>query len=278
MKISVIIPTYKPQSYIWECLDSICNQTYPKEEYEVIIVLNGCKEPYDGQIREYINNHPDVQWNYIQTDQGGVSNARNIALDVAKGEYVAFIDDDDYVSPSYLEELYAKSDDMTIAVSNSFAFNDGNPEELLTYEMTSAFNTYSPNGRMSSSKVRRFFSGPCMKLISMSFIQGRRFDVRFKNGEDSLFMFLISDKYKYVDFTSSNAIYFRRYREGSAVTSQKSIGYVVSNCCKRWAYTSRIYFGAPYRYSFRRYVMSLLGPMHIIMVDIWDRIGTIIKK
>lgn len=229
-------------------------------------MLNGCKEPYDGQIREYIDMHPEVHWNYIQTDQGGVSNARNIALDVAKGEYVAFIDDDDYVSPSYLEELYAKSDDKTIAVSNSFAFNDGKSEELLTYEMTSAFNTYSANGRMSSYKVRRFFSGPCMKLINMSFIQGRRFDIRFKNGEDSLFMFLISDKYKYVDFTSSNAIYYRRYREGSAVRAKMSKCYVLKNSFKMMGAYTRIYFGNPCGYSFKRYMKSILGACHFIMV------------
>lgn len=265
MKISVIIPTYKPQSYIWECLDSICGQTFPKNDFEVILVLNGCKEPYDGQIREYISNHPEVQWNFIQTDQGGVSNARNIALDVAKGEYVAFIDDDDYISPTYLEELYAKSDDKTIAVSNSFAFNDGYPEKLLNYEMTSAFNTYSPNGRMSSSKVRRFFSGPCMKLISMSFIQGRRFDVRFKNGEDSLFMFLISDKYKYVDFTSSNAIYYRRYREGSAVKSKMNKKYVLKNSFKMMGEYTRIFLSHPFRYSIRRYMKAILGSLHFIL-------------
>ena len=107
MKVSVIIPTYKPQAYIWECLDSIKNQTFPKEDFEVILVLNGCNEPYYSQIKEYIdNNLVDYNVNFIQTDQGGVSNARNIALDAAKGEYVTFIDDDDYISPKYLEELY----------------------------------------------------------------------------------------------------------------------------------------------------------------------------
>lgn len=267
MNISVIIPTYKPQSYIWECLDSVCGQFFPKESYEVIVVLNGCKEPYDGQIREYISNHPEVQWRYIQTDQGGVSNARNIAIDVAKGEYIAFIDDDDFVSPTYLNELYAKSDDETVAICNSFAFNDSSPEELLTYEMTRSFDSYSPQGRMNSSKVRRFFSGPCMKLINRNFIQGRRFDVRFKNGEDSLFMFLISDRIKYVDFTSSKAIYYRRYRKNSAVTTKKSKLSVIVNCLKLIKNYSIIYFSNPNRYSLRRYIRSILGAFHIMLVD-----------
>lgn len=266
-KISVIIPSYKPQPYLWECLDSICGQTFPKKEFEVILVLNGCKEPYDRQIREYMNKHPDVQWRYIQTDQGGVSNARNLALEEAKGEFISFIDDDDYVSPSYLAELYSLSDNETVAVCNSFAFIDGKPEELLTYEMTRAFNAYSPTGRMKSCKVRRFFSGPCMKLINKEFIRGRRFDVRFKNGEDSLFMFLISDRIKYVDFTSPNAIYYRRYRENSAVTSKKSRGAVIVNCLNLIKNYTSIYFSSPSHYSLRRYVRSILGAFHTMLVD-----------
>lgn len=268
MKISVIIPTYKPQSYIWECLDSLCRQTFPKDDFEVILVLNGCKEPYDGQIREYINNHPDVQWNYIQTDQGGVSNARNIALDVAKGEYVTFIDDDDYISPSFLEKLYAKSDSETMALSNAFAFSDGKPNEQIPYTITDAYNEYSPIGRMKSYKVRRYFSGPCMKLINMSFIQGRRFDVRFKNGEDSLFMFLISDRIKYADFTSTDAIYYRRYREGSAIAANRNKRYVIKNFFRITKSYSNIYFSNLCHYSFRRYVRSLLASIHCLVINL----------
>lgn len=268
MKISVIIPTYKPQAYLWECLDSMCTQTFPKEDFEVILVLNGCNEPYDGQIKEYISRHSEIHWNYIKTDQSGVSNARNMALDAAKGEYVAFIDDDDYVSPSYLEELYSKSDNETIALSNAFAFHDGKPEEQLPYAMTDAFDMYSSKGRMSSSKVRKFFSGPCMKLINRSFIQDRKFDVRFKNGEDSLFMFLISDRVKYVDFPSPNAIYYRRYRENSAITVKKNKSYVITNSMKLIGAYTRIFLSAPFHYSIRRYLQAVLGAFHYIIVNI----------
>ena len=124
MKISVIIPSFKPQGYLWQCLDSICNQTFSKGDFELILVLNGCKKPYDEQIKAYIENHTYVNWNYIQTDVPGVSNARNIALNVAKGEYVAFIDDDDYVSPSYLEELYKKASYDCVSLSHPSAFYD----------------------------------------------------------------------------------------------------------------------------------------------------------
>ena len=85
MKISVIVPTYKPQVYLWECLDSIYNQTFPKTEYELILVLNGCNEPYNAQIKDWLAKHSDLRVQYIQTDEAGVSNARNMALDVARG-------------------------------------------------------------------------------------------------------------------------------------------------------------------------------------------------
>ena len=105
MRISVIVPSYKPQSYTWECLDSLCNQTIDKSQYEVIVVLNGCNEPYNAVLKQYLDKHPEINWNYIQTDTPGVSNARNIGIDIAKGEYITFLDDDDFVSPSYLECL-----------------------------------------------------------------------------------------------------------------------------------------------------------------------------
>ena len=56
MKISVIVPTYKPQAYLWECLNSLCLQTLSKEDFEVILVLNGCCEPYKTQIQQYLRD------------------------------------------------------------------------------------------------------------------------------------------------------------------------------------------------------------------------------
>lgn len=262
MKISVIIPSYKPQSYIWECLDSLCSQTFPKEEYEVILVLNGCKEPYDGQIREYINNHPNVQWNYIQTDQGGVSNARNIALDVAKGEYVTFIDDDDYISQIFLESLYKKADSGIIVLSNVYAFDDGTPEIQRQYRITDSYKKLKNDDRIYHPRSRKFFSGPCMKLIPMSFIQGRRFDTKFKNGEDSLFMFQISDKFGYVTFANEDAIYYRRYREQSAVTVKRSKKSIVKNEINLLGAMLRIYIPRFWTYNFKFAMGTFLSTIH----------------
>lgn len=272
MKISVIIPTYKPHDYIWECLDSIKDQTFPKEDFELILVLNGCKEPYYSQIRNYIEqNLSGYSVNFIQTDQGGVSNARNIALDVARGEYVTFIDDDDYISPKYLEELYLAASPDTVSLCYPYAFNDGCPEvQLKDFGLNTVYEQYCHrNNNGLSSKVRKYFSGPCMKLIPMSFIQDRRFDVRFKNGEDSLFMFLISDKIRDLSFTSRDAVYYRRYRDGSAVMrNRKRKERIVNNCNCIKVYT-KIFFRGGYSTYF--YISRIVAALRCILYTLMKK-------
>ena len=267
-KISVIVPTYQPGGYLWECLEALRNQTFPLSDFEVLIVLNGKETPWRNEIDKYISDNKTYNFTLLYTSQPGVSNARNIALDCAKGEYIAFVDDDDYVSPTYLSELYEKAGNDTVALSNAFAFNDGNDAIQLPYSITKEYDRCAPQGKQKPIKPKKFFSGPCMKLISREIIADRRFDCRFKNGEDSLFMFLISDRIKYADFTSPSAIYYRRFRTNSATTSNKSVKYMLGNCFKRFAYNTRVYFGGTQHYSFRRYLITVLGLLHIIISEI----------
>lgn len=266
-KISIIIPTYKPQTYIWECLDSLRNQTFAKDKFEVIIVLNGCGNPWKCQIEDYIaNKMQGMNVNFIHTEQGGVSNARNLALDLVKGEYVTFIDDDDFVSPSYLEELYVKASPDTISLCYPYAFEDGKQMKQLKYEKTNVFEKYSQKKNIIlNSKVRKFFSGPCMKLIPMSFIHERRYDVKFNIGEDALFMFLISDKIEKINFTSSRATYYRRFREFSALTSKRSRWNKVKNSLRMIKSYSTIYFSSPFTYSFIFYATRIMGSIKSMM-------------
>ena len=225
MKISVIIPTYKPKEYLWECLDSLVRQTFPKEDFEIIIVLNGCCEPWKSQIEEYIaSNMSTMNVTFIQTDSPGVSNARNLGIDVMKGKYLFFMDDDDYISPTCLQEMLSLQNGNVVVECYPYAFNDGDPYlEQRAYGLTSTYD-YCLEHKCNklNSTARKFFSGPCMKLIPSLYVGDRRFDTRFKNGEDSLFMFSISDKIHDVAFTSKDAIYYRRYRKGSATTSSRS--------------------------------------------------------
>ena len=262
MKISVIVPTYKPQAYLWECLDSIYNQTFPKSDYELVLVLNGCNEPYNTQILDWLSKHKDLNVQFFQIDTGGVSNARNIALDNAKGEYVTFIDDDDLISTAYLKELYEKATPDTVSLCYPCAFNDGDIEKQLAYSITKTYDYICKHKcKKLSSMARKFFSGPCMKLIPMSFIHDRRYDVRFKNGEDSLFMFLISDKINKVSFTSKDAIYYRRFRENSACTRSKTKREIIANKMNMIKAYISIYLRKPQKYSLLFFITRLLGAL-----------------
>lgn len=262
MKITVIVPTYKPQAYLWECLDSIYNQTLQKSDYELVIVLNGCKEPYNTRILDWLSKHKDLNVQFFQTDLGGVSNARNIALDNAKGEFVTFIDDDDFISPSFLTELYDKAAPDVVSLCYPYAFNNGALDNQLPYQITEAYNYCQEHKRTRlSSKARKFFSGPCMKLIPMRLIHGRKYDVRFKNGEDSLFMFLISDKIDKVAFTSKNAIYYRRFREESASTTKRTTREKAWNSLKLIREYTRIFMRGGYSLYFylSRIIAGIIG-------------------
>ena len=107
MEVSVIIPTYKPGEYISECLNSLEEQDFPVSDYEVIIVLNGCDMPYRSMLQDIITDKGYVNVRLIQTDVPGVSNARNVGVDNAKGKYLLFIDDDDWVAGNdYLSSMH----------------------------------------------------------------------------------------------------------------------------------------------------------------------------
>lgn len=256
--VSVVVPTYKPKEYLWECLDSLYAQTLSKEQFEVIIVLNGCNEPYASQIEEYMASHSEMQFRFHQTDAPGVSNARNIALDMKTGEYVTFIDDDDYVSPTFLEGLLKVAGKETVALCNTVAFVD-NGSVVEDYRISKEYQKWSVAGKQKFWKPKKYYSGPCMKLIHSEIVKDRRFDRRFKNGEDSLYMFLLSDKMKYCDFTSADSIYYRRIREGSALTASKPLSYKLKNAFKLFcSYTAILIQGFPH-YNCWFYLTRIMG-------------------
>lgn len=265
MKISVIIPTYKPQDYIWECLYSFSRQTFPKEDFEVILVLNGCCEPWKGDIEKFMRRSMiDINIMLIQTDIGGVSNARNIALDSANGEYITFIDDDDYVSDSYLQRLYDKAEEGKVVLSNAYAFNDGFDDIQLKYYLTDIYEKYSESRRLKlSSEIRKYFNGPWMKLIPRGTIRDRRFDVRFKNGEDSLFMFLISDSISEITFAEKDAIYYRRFRANSAMARKRTRKERIDNTLNGICEYCKIYNVK--RYNFIFFISRILAELRYLL-------------
>ena len=265
MKISVIIPTYKPKDYLWECLDSLLAQTIAKTDFEVILVLNGCDDPYKSKIHDYFETHKDdMNLKFIHTLQGGVSNARNIALKQAEGKFICFIDDDDYVSETYLERLYDKASEDTIVISDTYYFEDGKTEIQIPDRMSELFGIMSPDGKTNYINGRRFLFNGCMKLIPAGMISGRKFDTSFSIGEDCLFMFMISDRLKYVDFTSADAIYYRRVRPDSALHSHTGKWKIFLNDMKLVSGYTKIYLSGLRKYSLHFFLTRIRGALHLI--------------
>lgn len=221
MKISVILPSYKPQEYIWKCLDSLTSQTMDVNEYEIVIVLNGCNEPYYSQISEYISKTKH-NIRLLQTDSGGVSNARNIGISEAKGEYICFVDDDDWVSETYLEKLLlAVGGGEDCAIANVINYD----EEAGTMKKDWLTACYERNeGRKPTLlSCRSYMSVACCKITRHTTIGDVRFDTNYKQGEDALFFAEISKNTRNIGIAESDAIYYRRLRKTSAARARSKM-------------------------------------------------------
>lgn len=221
IKLSVIIPTYQPGFYLYDCLDKLKLQTLDFQLFEVLIVLNGPKEPYYSDINQYIERSlVNIGIRLLYVEKPGVSFARNQGIELSKGSQIAFIDDDDLISEQYLYNLLNLSDLNSLVVSNLKTFSSD-------YMITG--NDYYSNSYLKNKskahhnlfQVRGCLSSVCAKLIARQVIGSSRFNTNFKISEDSLFMFEISKKVKRVTMASPDTIYFRRIRSGSA--SRKKI-------------------------------------------------------
>ena len=132
VKVSVIIPVYNNEKYLKECLESICNQTL--SDIEIICVNDGSEDGSLKIIEEY--KKKDDRIILINQDNLGVSAARNNGLKIATGEYIGFVDSDDYVDEDYYEKLYnaAKQNDFDIAVAGIIRFKDNKKKCVLQFD------------------------------------------------------------------------------------------------------------------------------------------------
>ena len=102
--ISIIVPIYNVENYLRQCLDSIMNQTY--QNFECLLINDGSPDNSAEICREYVDK--DASFRYFEKENGGVSSARNLGIEHSKGEYITFIDSDDWVDSDYLEVLHSK--------------------------------------------------------------------------------------------------------------------------------------------------------------------------
>ncbi|HCR44446.1 MAG TPA: glycosyl transferase family 2, partial [Ruminococcaceae bacterium] len=101
--ISVIIPVYNVEKYVGKCLSSLVEQTY--RDFEVIAVNDGSTDNSLDILRHFEARYGFIK--VINQENRGMSQSRNRALKEARGKYIALVDSDDYVAPTYLEELYS---------------------------------------------------------------------------------------------------------------------------------------------------------------------------
>lgn len=131
--VSVIVPIYKVERYLERCIQSISRQTY--ENLEIILVDDGspdkCAEICDAWVCR------DARIRVIHKENGGLSSARNAALDIAKGEFVCFVDGDDYIDEKLCEKTiyYAKQQDADIVIFNAVMITEDGMVQGVTDEL-----------------------------------------------------------------------------------------------------------------------------------------------
>lgn len=106
IKVSIIVPFYNVENYIEKCLQSLVNQTL--EDVEIILVNDGSQDGTKEIAKQFVEKYPNKIM-YLEKENGGLSDARNYAIPYAKGEYIAFLDSDDYVEANMYEEMYNKA-------------------------------------------------------------------------------------------------------------------------------------------------------------------------
>ena len=116
-KVSIIVPVYNVEEYLSKCLDSLVSQTL--KEIEIIVVNDGSPDNSQKIVDKYTKKHKNIK-SYIK-ENGGLSDARNFGLKYASGEYISFIDSDDYIDKTMMEKMYNKAikDNLDIVVCNS---------------------------------------------------------------------------------------------------------------------------------------------------------------
>lgn len=121
MKISVIIPVYNVKHYIKQCVCSILNQTY--QDYELILVDDGSTDESIERVLPIIDHNKNIHVH--RQANGGVSSARNKGIELASGDWLAFIDSDDCILPDYLEKLYSVTHKADFVLSGDRYLENG---------------------------------------------------------------------------------------------------------------------------------------------------------
>jgi len=180
--ISVIVPVFQVESYLHRCVESILGQTY--SNFELLLIDDG--SPDDAPLLCDEMALSDVRIHIFHKRNNGVSGARNIGLEVASGEYIAYIDSDDFVDPDYLERLLDVNGDVIVGGSK--------------YEGALCVSDYKKNYYYSIGGL----SGPCNKLYRKECVSQLRFREDIPVGEDIVYNLSVLNTIKDIHFLHFN--------------------------------------------------------------------------
>ena len=135
--ISVVVPIYNVEPYLRRCVDSLLQQSY--SDFELILVDDGSPDNCGAICDDYAATDPRVQ--VVHKANGGLSDARNAGLTIAQGEYIAFVDSDDWVSKDYLERLLAALLDTGADICECDVFRTSGEETISAQGIPAVFNT-----------------------------------------------------------------------------------------------------------------------------------------
>lgn len=138
IKVSVIVPVYNVEKFIDKCLNSIVNQTL--KEIEIIVVNDGSPDNSQKIIDKYVKKYPEKVQSFIK-ENGGQGSARNLGIEKAKGEYIGYVDSDDFIEKDMYKKLYnkAKEDNYDIVVCGNYNVS----EDYKTKNIDTFINNYN---------------------------------------------------------------------------------------------------------------------------------------
>lgn len=214
--ISVIVPVYNISEYLPRCLDSILKQTY--EDLEIILIDDGSTDE-SGKICDAYEIK-DHRVKVIHKENGGVSSARNIGLDIAKGDYIGFVDGDDLLEERLFEILLKNAEKYQCDISCcQLATIDVDGTKKNIYDVKSQFfaQDYLIKHYFFDSFVKDTMYSQCNKIFKSTLIENIRYK-QYKYGEDILFVFEALARSNGM-FYDEYVGYYYLHRENSAMTT-----------------------------------------------------------
>ena len=204
IKISVIVPIYNTEKYLDKCLNSLVNQTF--KDIEIILVNDGSTDGSEDIINKYLKKYTNIV--YISKENTGQGDSRNVGLKSAKGEFISFVDSDDYIDTTMLEKLYNEHVLKNAEIVYCKCF--------FAYE-----NKLVPEKFLEASTDHKKFIinnfGPCAKIIKKSIItENNLYFPKLRAYEDVSVVPLWGQNASNIAFVDQN-LYYYLMRNGSTM-------------------------------------------------------------